>query len=81
MAASFTLPTPRRLTRFDAYNGGTAAVTLTLSCPGQPTTQAVVAADQLIAFDTGWSGTCAVVTLAVTNGWDTNFDNFTLSDY
>jgi len=80
-SASFTLLTPKRLTRFDAYNGGTVVASVTLACPGQPTRQVSVGIDQVVSVDTGWTGTCSAVTLSVTNGWDTNFDNFTLIDF
>src|SRR5207302_9581896 len=56
MAASFTLPTPRRHTRFEAYNGGTGAASVTLSCPGLPTSQATIAVDQLATLCPGSSG-------------------------
>jgi hypothetical protein len=74
-SASFTLLSPRRLVRFDVYNGGSTAATLTISCAGQPTRQTVVSAGLVAAFDTGWTDTCTAVTFGVTNGWDTNFDN------
>src|SRR5439155_26555806 len=38
-SASFTLTTPRRLVSLQAYNGGGSAATVTITCPGQPTTQ------------------------------------------
>jgi hypothetical protein len=57
-----------------AYNGGSTSATVTLSCAGQPTRQATVAANRLATIATGWTGTCAAVTVASSNGWDTNFD-------
>jgi hypothetical protein len=74
-SASFSFVTPRRLVSLQAYNGGSVASTITLNCAGQPTRTQSVPAGQVAAINTGWSGTCASVTLASTNGWDTNFDN------
>ncbi len=76
-SASFTLVSAERLVRFDVYNGGSADTTLTVSCPGQPTRQTVVSAGLLATFETNWTGTCTSVTLGVSNGWLTNFDNLT----
>ena len=73
-SASFTFLTPRRLVSLVAYNGGNGSATVTLSCPDQPTRQSTVGADQLATIATGWTGTCTTVTLATSNGWDTNFD-------
>jgi hypothetical protein len=77
-SASITLPTARRLVSLQAYNGGGAGTTITLSCSGQPNRQTTLAAGQQATVTTGWSGTCASVTIASTNGWDTNFDTFVL---
>jgi hypothetical protein len=71
--------TPGRLVRLDAYNGGTASSTITLSCSGQPTVSAILAASQLATLTTNWVGTCSAVTIDSTNGWDTNFDNLVIS--
>ncbi|MGH2367618.1 MAG: DUF4082 domain-containing protein, partial [Chloroflexota bacterium] len=78
-SGSFTLVKPRRLISLQAYNGGGSASTITLSCAGQPTKQATVAAGQLATISTGWTGTCSTVTISSSNGWDTNFDNLVLS--
>jgi hypothetical protein len=75
-SASVTLLSPRRLVRLDAYNGGNTPTTVTLSCPGQPPKQVSLAPDQLATIATGWTGTCTSLTLASSNGWDTNFDTF-----
>jgi hypothetical protein len=74
-SAAFTFLSPRRLLQVDAYNGGSTATTVTLSCAGQPTKTQSVAAGQRATISTGWTGTCTTVTVGSTNGWDTNFDN------
>jgi hypothetical protein len=61
-----------------AYNGGDAAATVTISCSGQPTTQVTLAAGQLATVATSWTGVCTTVTIATSNDWDTNFDNLVL---
>jgi hypothetical protein len=77
-SATFTFVTPRRLVRLDAYNGGSGSSTVTLACAGQPTKTQDVAASEMLTIDTSWTGTCAMVTVTSTNGWDTNFDNLTI---
>jgi hypothetical protein len=72
--ASFAFVSPRRLVRLDAYNGG-EATTLTLSCAGQPDKQVSLGGGQATTIETGWGNPCTMVTIASTNGWDTNFDN------
>lgn len=78
MSASFTLLSPRKLISLQAYNGGGSNTTVTISCPGQTTVQSVVSANQIKDIPTGWTGTCTTITIASTNGWDTNFDNLVL---
>jgi hypothetical protein len=73
-SASFTFLTPRKLRQLEAYNGGSASTTVTISCAGQPTVTVVLAPRELRTIQTGWAGTCTTVTLGSTNGWDTNFD-------
>jgi hypothetical protein len=75
---SFTVVMARRLVSIQAYNGGSASTTITLSCPGQPPKQATLAAGQAATIETGWIGTCTSVTVSSSNGWDTNFDNLVL---
>lgn len=77
-SASFTLPTPRRLVSLRAFNGGTAAATVTLSCQGQPTTQVTLAASQVVTIATSWTDVCSSITIATTNNWMTNFDDLVL---
>jgi hypothetical protein len=50
-----------------------------LSCPGQLTVQASLAAGQIGTVRTNWSGTCPSVTISSSNGWDTNFDNLVIT--
>ena len=78
-SASFAFVTPRRLVSVRAYNGGSAATTVTLSCAGQPTVTTALAAGQVATISTGWTGTCTAVTVGSTNGWDTNFDDLVIS--
>ncbi|HEY3059771.1 MAG TPA: CARDB domain-containing protein [Chloroflexota bacterium] len=78
-SASFTFVRASRLAQIDAFNGGSVASTIRLSCAGQPTAEFTVAAGQLLTLSTGWTGTCSSVTVSSANGWDTNFDNLMLS--
>jgi hypothetical protein len=68
----------RRLLSVDAYNGGSGASTLTVACAGQPTLTVSLAARQSTTLRPVWSAPCANVTIGSSNGWDTNFDNFSL---
>ena len=77
-SASFNFLVSRALLQFDAVNGGTASSMVSVSCPGQPTQQANVAAGQILAIQTQWTAACSPVTLGSTNGWDTNFDNLVI---
>jgi hypothetical protein len=79
-SGSFAFVTPRTLTSIDAYNGGSGASTITLSCAGQPDMQVSLASHQLATLQTGWSEPCGSVTVVSTNGWDTNFKNLVLGD-
>jgi glucose/arabinose dehydrogenase len=74
-SASFSFITPKRLVSLQAYNGGSGSTTVTLSCAGQPNKQQAVPAGQVATITTGWTGNCASVTIASTNGWNTNFDD------
>lgn len=74
--ATFTFLVPRRLISVDAYNGGSSATTVTLSCAANPTKQVTLAAGQFGTIATDWGPTCQTVTISSSNGWDTNFDNF-----
>lgn len=68
----------RRLVSIDAYNGGSATTTVTLSCAGLTSVQRTVNAHQVVTIQTGWTGTCSTLTIASSNGWDTNFDNVSI---
>jgi hypothetical protein len=74
-SASFTFLSPHRLVQLDAYNGGTTASTLSVSCDGAVTTQGTISPGQLGALQTGLSRNCTTVTIGSSNGWNTNFDN------
>lgn len=75
---SFTFVMPKKLISLDAYNGGAGSATLTLSCSGQPDKVAALPQDTITNIQTGWNQTCAAVTVNVTNGWFTNFDNLVI---
>jgi hypothetical protein len=77
-SAPFTFVSPRRLVSVQAYNGGSAATTVTLSCVGQPTKQVSVPVGQVVTIPTDWTGPCSPVTIAAANGWSTNFDNLVI---
>jgi len=77
-SAAFSFLVTRQLIQLDAYNGGTVASTITLSCAGQPNKLATLAVGQMATIATGWTGACMTVTISSTNGWDTNFDNFVI---
>ncbi|HWC29074.1 MAG TPA: LamG-like jellyroll fold domain-containing protein, partial [Dehalococcoidia bacterium] len=74
---AFTFQTASRLISLDAYNGSGSSTTLTLSCSGQPNKATTIAPATAVTVTTGWTGTCTTVTVATTNGWDTNIDDIT----
>ena len=61
--------------KLDAYNGGTGASTVTLSCAGQTPVSVSVGSRQQTTITTGWTAPCTTVTVGSSNGWSTNFDN------
>jgi hypothetical protein len=67
------------LVSFQAYNGGTTSSTLTISCTGQTTVTATVAAGVVSTINTNWTTPCTTVTIKSSNGWDTNFDTMVVS--
>ncbi|HEV3484209.1 MAG TPA: Ig-like domain-containing protein, partial [Vicinamibacterales bacterium] len=73
--APFTFLTPKRLLSVKAFNGGSVATTVTLSCAGNPAVSTALAPNELLQITTGWTANCSTVTIASTNGWDTNFDD------
>jgi len=77
-SGSFTFVTPKRLISLKAFNGGTAASTITLSCSGNPTKTLSIAPNQLVTIATGWTATCTTVTIGSSNGWNTNFDDLVI---
>jgi hypothetical protein len=74
-SGSFTFLVPRRLVAFDAYNGGPTSALVTVSCPGQTTSNRNVAAGAIVRVYTDWTAPCTSVTITTSNSWDTNFDN------
>jgi hypothetical protein len=74
-SASFKLVNPRHLARIDAMNGGSRPSTVSVSCANESTRSITLAAGQSATISTGWQTPCESVTIASSNGWDTNFDN------
>ena len=74
-SANFTFLSNSGLAGLQAYNGGSASATVTISCSGQPNVQASLAAGTVRTINTGWATPCSIVTLATTNFDNTNFDN------
>jgi hypothetical protein len=75
---SFRFLTRFRLLSIDAYNGDAGPTTLTISCPGQSSKQVVLVGGQLSTIATNWNDACSPVTIANTNGWNTNFANLVI---
>jgi hypothetical protein len=78
-SGTLSLLSPRRLVSIHGHNGGDENTTVTLSCPGQATKRADLVRGEVATIITGWSGTCSNITVASTNGWDTNLDNLVLT--
>jgi thermitase len=78
LSEPISITAPWRLSQLDAYNGGLASSTLTLSCIGNAPVTAVINSGRLVTVQTNWSAPCSPVTIASTNGWDTNLDNLVL---
>jgi hypothetical protein len=76
--SSFAFVGARRLVQVQAYNGGAGASNVTLGCAGQLTRQTSVPVRQVQTIATGWTGACSPVTVTSSNGWNTNFDSFTV---
>jgi hypothetical protein len=77
-SSQFSFSTPRQVASFQAYNGGDGSSTVSLTCGGTKTQS--VPAGALVTITTGLSGTCSTVTMTSSNGWDTNFDNFVITN-
>jgi glucose/arabinose dehydrogenase/PKD repeat protein/endonuclease YncB( thermonuclease family) len=75
-----TLLAAKRLVQLDAFNGGTVASTVSVSCAGQTTAQVTLQVNQRATLLTNWTAACTNITLGSSNGWDTNFDNVVLDD-
>ncbi len=76
--ATFSYISPSRLLQVDAFNGGSSASTVTLSCNSTAATQMSVQPGQTQTLPMGWIGVCNTVTFASSNGWQTNFDNLVI---
>ena len=74
-SATAVFVSPARVVQVEAYNGGTAASTVSLSCSGQPMVTVSVPSRSKVTVATGWTGVCTTVSIGSSNGWDTNFDN------
>jgi hypothetical protein len=79
-SGAFTFMTPKWLVSLKAFNGGTVASTITLSCAGNATKTVSVPVNQLTTITTDWTASCTTVTIGSTNGWDTNFDDLSYSN-
>lgn len=77
-SATLAFRAPRQLVQLMATNGGSGPSTVTLRCDGLPTVTASVKSGEVTTIETGWTGACSAVTIASSNGWDTNFDDFVL---
>jgi hypothetical protein len=78
-SGAFSFVNPKRLVSVKAYNGGSTASTITLSCAGNTNKVQTVAAGQLLTISTGWTVGCSTVTIGSSNGWDTNLDDVTFN--
>ena len=74
-SATFTFVNPRRLISLKAFNGGSVASTITLSCTGNTPRTVSVGVNQLATISTAWNANCSIVTVGSSNGWNTNFDD------
>jgi hypothetical protein len=74
-SGTFSFASARVLVSLKAFNGGTAASTVTLSCTGNTSQTVSVAVNQLATIATGWTTPCTTVTVTSSNGWNTNFDD------
>jgi hypothetical protein len=81
-SATVVLVIPSLFTGVEADNGGGTTTVVTLTCTpvvGPPLQHLVtMQPHQVMTIQTGWAVPCSSVTLASTNGWDTNFTNFAL---
>jgi hypothetical protein len=72
-SAVLTFINPRRVVSLQAYNGGSSPSSVTLTCSGL-SSQMTVGAGQNATLETGWNMACTTLTIASSNGWETNFD-------
>src|SRR5262249_3209145 len=63
-SAAFTFLVPRLLTTVSAFNGGTDASTIALSCGANATSTAIVAPGAVVTLSTQWTASCLTVTVA-----------------
>jgi hypothetical protein len=77
---SFSFIKPYHPVSLDAYNGGSVASTVSVTC-GSHSIQTTVPVNQLIHITTGFTQNCAAVTMGSSNGWDTNFDNLVIANH
>jgi hypothetical protein len=77
-SGTFHFMSPHQLVSLEGYNGFDQPGTVTLSCAGHPDVQVTLAANEISAIQTGWSGNCNDVTVSTSNGWYTNFDKLVI---
>ncbi len=78
--ATFNFVTPKILSQLDMYNGG-ANGTTTIACTGNTTKSVSINASQILTnISTGFTTPCTTVTFTSSNGWNTNYDNFVVTD-
>ena len=58
--------------------GGKGPSTISLSCDGQPTVQVDLNPSEAKTIQTNWTDACSRVTVASSNGWETNFDSLVI---
>lgn len=74
-SGTFTLLKQQTITTLRAFNGGTVASTVTISCPPNPARTFSVPVGSAPTLITGWATPCSLTTLTSSNAWNTNFDD------
>ena len=78
---SFRLLVPGHLESFQVFNGGTVVSTVTANCGTLPlVTAPIQPGASPVTIQTNWSGDCRDISMASSNGWQTNFDNMVFAD-
>jgi hypothetical protein len=79
-SGSFAFLVPRRVVSIAAFNRGTSATTVSLSCSGQSVASVSVGANAVGTLTTGWKANCSPVTISAGNGQTTRFDDLVVDD-